>query len=41
LISTKTFPEARDWIGAVTSTLADASQQGQLPGPGEVLWLRR
>ena len=36
-ISTKTFPEARDWIGAVTSALARA----QLPGPGEVVWLTR
>lgn len=40
-ISTKTFPEARDWIGAVTSALGHASAQGQLPGPGEVLWLSR
>jgi hypothetical protein len=38
-ISTKTFPESRGWIGAVTSALAYASEQGQLPGPGEVLWL--
>ncbi len=40
-ISTKTFPEARDWIGAVTSALGHASEQGQLPRPGEVLWLSR
>lgn len=40
-ISTKTSPEARDWIGAVTSVLAHASEQGQLPGIGEVLWLSR
>ncbi|MGI8702186.1 MAG: DUF5615 family PIN-like protein [Nocardioidaceae bacterium] len=40
-ISTKTFPEARHWIRAVTSALGYASAQGQLPGPGEVLWLSR
>lgn len=40
-ISTKTFPDARDWIGAVTSALANASEQGQFPGIGEVMWLRR
>jgi hypothetical protein len=40
-ISTKTFPEAKDWIGAVTSALAHASEQGPLPGPGEVVWLSR
>lgn len=38
-ISTKTFPEATGWIGAVTSALALASEQGRLPGPGEVVWL--
>ena len=41
LVSTKTFPEARDWIGAVASALAQASEQGQLPGVGEVVWLSR
>lgn len=40
-VSTKTFPEARDWIGAVTSALARAHQQRQMPGPGEVAWLSR
>jgi hypothetical protein len=40
-ISTKTFPEAKDWIGAVTSALAHASERGQLPGRGEVVWLSR
>jgi hypothetical protein len=40
-ISTKTFPEAKDWIGAVASALAHASEQGQQPGPGEVMWLSR
>jgi hypothetical protein len=40
-ISTKTFPEAKDWIRAVTSALAHARDQGQLPGPGEVVWLGR
>lgn len=40
-VSTKAFPKARDWIGAVTSALALASEQGQLPGIGEVRWLRR
>jgi hypothetical protein len=40
-ISTKTFPEAKDWIGAVTSALAHASERGQLPGLGEVVWLSR
>jgi len=39
--STKRFPEARDWIGAVTSALADASEQGHLPAPGEVVRLSR
>ncbi len=37
LISTKTFPEGRDWIGAVTAALAST----QLPGAGEVMWLTR
>lgn len=37
LISTKTFPEGRDWIGAVAAALAGA----QLPGAGEVMWLSR
>jgi hypothetical protein len=41
LLSTKTFPEARDWIGAVASALAQASDQGQLPDAGEVVWLSR
>jgi hypothetical protein len=41
LVSTKTFPEARDWISAVASALAQASEQGQLPGVGEVVWLSR
>lgn len=40
-ISTKTFREAKDWIGAVTSALAHATEQGQLPGSGEVVWLSR
>jgi hypothetical protein len=40
-LSTKTFPETRDWIGAVASALAQASEQGQLPGAGEVVWLTR
>jgi hypothetical protein len=40
-ISTKTFPEAKDWIGAVTSALAHASERGRLPGHGEVVWLSR
>lgn len=40
-ISTKTFPEGRDWIGAVASALAQASEQGRLPGSGEVGWLTR
>lgn len=40
-ISTKTFPEARDWIGAVTTALARAHEQGRLPGPGDVVWLSR
>ena len=41
LISTRTFPEARDWIGAVATALARAHDQQQLPGPGEVVWLAR
>ena len=40
-ISTKTFPEARDWIGAVSSALAQASEQRRLPDAGDVVWLRR
>lgn len=40
-ISTKTFPEAKDWIGGVASALTLASERGQLPGPGEVVWLSR
>lgn len=38
-VSTKTFPEGRDWMGAVTSALARAHEQRRLPGPGEVIWL--
>lgn len=40
-ISTKRFPEARDWIGAVISALVRAYEQEQMPGPGEVAWLSR
>jgi len=40
-ISSKTFPEAKDWISAVISALAQAHEQGRLPGPGEVAWLTR
>lgn len=41
LVSTRTFPETRDWVTAVTTALAQAHEQGRLPGPEEVLWLRR
>jgi len=40
-ISSTTFPEAKDWISAVISALAQAHEQGRLPGPGEVAWLTR
>ncbi len=41
LVSTRTFPENRDWVTAVATALAQAHEQGRLPGPEEVFWLRR
>ena len=34
------FPPSRNLVGAVVAALARAAEQGQLPGPGQVLFLR-
>ena len=40
-LATKTFPQDRSFLGAATAALDDMLQAGQLPGPGQVVWLSR
>ena len=40
-LAPKTFPQDRSFLGAATAALDDMLQAGQLPGPGQVVWLSR
>ncbi len=40
LISTKTFPETRSSLRAITAALLDTCRSGRVPAPGQQAWLQ-